>query len=249
MMLIDSHQHFWQLGRFDYPWMSPDLGVLYQDYLPDALEAQLPRHGVAKTVLVQASNSVAETRWLLDLADRYPFIGGVVGWIDLNGDADGGLDEFAAHPLFKGVRHLVESEPDDGWLDQPKVKRGLRALGAKEISFDLLVHTRHLSCARKVVEQCPETSFVVDHLAKPPIARGEIDEWAGEFRKMAELPNVSCKLSGMVTEADWKSWSPRDLKPFADAALECFGPQRLMFGSDWPVCLLAADYGQVIESM
>lgn len=247
-MLIDGHQHFWQVGAFDYPWLRPELGVLYQDYLPPAIQPMLRRHGVAKTILVQASNSLAETRWLLDLADRHSFIGGVVGWVDLRTDADAALDELTGHPRFKGIRHLVESEPDDDWLAQPEVVRGLRALAARGVSYDLLVHTRHLPYARQVAEQCPELNFVIDHLAKPPIGRGEINEWAKEFRSIAKLPNVWCKLSGMVTEANWDNWSPSDLRPFVDVALECFGPQRLMFGSDWPVCLLAADYDRVVES-
>ena len=248
-MLIDSHQHFWQVGAFDYPWMTPELGVLYRDYLPTALEPLLQRHGVTKTVLVQASNSIAETHWLLELADRHPFIAGVVGWVNLKGDTDRQLDELAKHPRFKGVRHLVESEPDDAWLTQPEVLHGLRALAAKGMTYDLLVHTRHLPYARRVVEQCPELNFVIDHLAKPPIAGGQTDAWIDELTKIAKLPNVWCKLSGLVTEADWQNWSPQDLKPFVEVALECFGPQRLMFGSDWPVCLLAAEYDRVLDSM
>ena len=248
-MIVDSHQHFWQVGRFDYPWMTPELGVLYQDYLPPVLEPLIERCGVAKTVLVQASNSLDETRWLLSLADRYPFIAGVVGWVDLmSGDVAGELDEFIRHPKFKGVRHLVESEPNDDWLSQRNVLHGLSTLATSGVSFDLLVHTRHLKYARGVAEQCPELSLVIDHLAKPPIARGEIDEWAHEFKQLAECPNVFCKLSGLVTEADQKTWTALDLKPFVDKALEYFGSKRLMFGSDWPVCLLAADYDEVLDS-
>ena len=147
------------------------------------------------------------------------------------------------------MRHLVESEPNDDWLNQSNVLRGLRVLAAKGIAFDLLVHTRHLRYARVVAEQCPELRLVIDHMAKPPIARGEIKEWAIEFKQIAGCPNVTCKLSGLVTEADWKNWKLRDLRPFVDHALEYFGARRLMFGSDWPVCLLAATYDQVLESM
>ncbi len=153
------------------------------------------------------------------------------------------------HPNFKGVRHLVESEPADDWLIRPKVVRGLRVLATKGISYDLLVHTRHLKYARRVAEQCPELRLVIDHMAKPPIVRGEISEWASEFKQIAACPNVSCKLSGLVTEADWKNGGLRDLRPFVDKALEYFGSKRLMFGSDWPVCLLAATYDQVLDSM
>jgi L-fucono-1,5-lactonase len=248
--IVDSHQHFWQVGRFDYPWMKPELGVLYRDYLPPELGPLLADTGVSKTVLVQASNTLDETRWLLSLANDYPFIGGVVGWIDLAGDhAAAELDEFANHPKFKGVRHLVESEPDDDWLIQPEVRRGLRTLAGRGFSYDLLVHTRHLKYASRIAQELPELRLVLDHLAKPPIARREIEEWTREFRDIADCPNVSCKLSGLVTEADWHHWKPEDLRPFVDKALECFGPKRLMFGSDWPVCLLAATYEQILESL
>jgi L-fuconolactonase len=247
--IVDSHQHFWQVGRFAYPWMTDDVEVLCQDYLPRALEPILRRCGVEKTILVQASNSVEETRWLLNLSDQYPFIAGVVGWVDLSGREVGHqLSEFIAHPKFKGVRHLVESEPADDWLIQPEVINGLRRVASYNLSYDLLVHTRHLKHVRTVAESCPELSLVVDHLAKPPIANGEISDWAGAIKEVAANPNVSCKLSGLVTEASWTNWRIEDLKRFVDTALECFGPQRLMFGSDWPVCLRAASYDRVLEA-
>ena len=249
MDIIDSHQHFWQVGRFDYPWMSSDVEVLYRDYLPPALEPLLERNGVAKTVLVQASNSVAESRWLLSLADAYPFIAGVVGWVDLARPTVGQeLAELTAHPKFKGVRHLVESEPADGWLSQPEVVRGLQQVGAYEASYDLLVHTRHLKHVRTVAESCPELSLVVDHMAKPPIAQGEIKEWTRELKPVAAYKNVSCKLSGLVTEASHSTWHTDDLRPFVECALELFGAERLMFGSDYPVCLLAASYDRVLDA-
>jgi len=248
-MIVDSHQHFWQVGRFDYPWMSPELGVLYRDFLPSDLEPILKQHGVTRTVLVQASNSLAETQWLLSLADSYPFIAGVVGWVDLTDPGLGDrLDVLKANPKFKGLRHLVESEPAEDWLVQPEVLLGLQTLAAHRVSYDLLVHTRHLKHARTVAESCPELRLVIDHMAKPPIARGEIKEWAQEIKAVAAFPNVYCKLSGLVTEANLTSWSPEDLRPFIDCALEYFGPRRMMFGSDWPVCLLAGSYDQVLES-
>jgi L-fuconolactonase len=248
-LIVDSHQHFWEVGRFDYPWMTPEVDVLCHDYLPTALEPVLQRNGVGETILVQASNSVAETRWLLTLADENQFIAGVVGWVDLQSENVGQqLDEFAAHPKFKGVRHLVESEPADDWLIQESVRKGLDELSTRGLSYDLLVHTRHLKHAHAVVDSCPQLRFVIDHLAKPPIARGEIDEWARKIKPLAAAENVWCKLSGLVTEADWTGWRIEDLIPYVDKALELFGPQRLMFGSDWPVCLLAASYEQVLES-
>lgn len=248
-MIIDSHQHFWQVGRFDYPWMSSDLGVLYRDYLPGDLAPMLERNGVKQTVLVQASNSVAESRWLLDLADANSFIAGVVGWVDLMSvEIDAPLDELCAHTKFKGVRHLVESEPHDDWLVQPAVLAGLRKLSERGLSYDLLVHTRHLQYVPRVAESCPDLVLVIDHMAKPPIARNEIKEWAEALKPVAQYPNVYCKLSGLVTEANWSSWQTDDLRPYVDYALELFGPDRVMFGSDYPVCLLAASYDRVLES-
>lgn len=247
--IVDSHQHFWQVGRFDYPWMSSEVEVLYQDYLPPRLEPIRNDNNVGQTVLVQASDSVEETRWLLSLADQYSFIAGVVGWVDLKSSAvDQQLEEFTAHPKFKGVRHLVESEPADDWLAEPAVINGLQRLGAHGVSYDLLAHTKHLPYAKTAVESCPEVSFVLNHMAKPPIASREITEWEKAFKEIAAYPNVSCKLSGLVTEADWAHWRVDDLRPFVEVALAHFGPRRLMFGSDWPVCLLAASYRQVLES-
>jgi L-fuconolactonase len=229
--------------------MTPEVDVLCRDYLPSALGPILEQQGIEKTILVQASNSVEETHWLLALADQNPLIGGVVGWVDLQGDELGRqLDEFAAHPKFKGVRHLVESEPADDWLSRQNVLNGLRKLSAQGLSYDLLVHTQHLKHARVVADECGDLRLVIDHMAKPPIARGEIEKWARELKEIAAYANVWCKLSGLVTEANWKNWRVEDLHPYVDKVLEYFGPARLMFGSDWPVCLLAASYEQVLEA-
>ena len=251
-MIIDSHQHFWQVGRFEYPWMSPDLGVLYRDYLPETLDPILKEHRVAKTILIQASNSLAETDWLLRLANQHQFIAGVVGWVDLMGSGMAeDLEVFKANPKFKGVRHLVESEPMEDWLAQPAVIRGLQTLEQQGVSYDLLVHTRHLKHVKTVAEACPEMRLVVDHMAKPPISSGEVAEWAkwaSALKEVAAFPNVCCKLSGLVTEANLTSWRVEDLRPFVEQAVEFFGPGRMMFGSDWPVCLLAASYAQVLET-
>jgi len=247
--MIDSHQHFWQLGRFDYPWMSSDLGVLYRDYLPADLAPIIARNGITNTVLVQASNSVAESRWLLELADANSFIAGVVGWVDLAGvQIDAQLDEVCAHPKFKGVRHLVESESHDDWLVQPHVLSGLKKLSARGLSYDLLVHTRHLQYVPQVAERCPDLNLVIDHLAKPPIARNEFKDWSEALKSVARIPNIHCKLSGLVTEANWSSWQTNDLRPYVDHAFELFGADRMMFGSDYPVCLLASSYDRVLAS-
>ena len=248
-MITDSHQHFWQVGRFDYPWMTSDLGVLYRDYLPHDLASILKTNGVEKTVLVQASNSVAESRWLLNLAAENSFIAGVVGWVDLmSREIDAQLDELTVNPKFKGVRHLVESEPQDDWLVQPAVLSGLKRLASYGLSYDLLVHTRHLKYVPQVAESCPGLAFVIDHLAKPPIAKNEIKEWSEALKSLASYPNIHCKMSGLVTEANWTSWRTDDLRPYVEFVLESFGVDRLMFGSDYPVCLLAASYNRVLES-
>ena len=245
--IIDCHQHFWQVGRFDYPWMSPELGVLYKDYLPEALEPILRSSGVSRTVLVQASNSLEETRWLLQLADGHPFIAGVVGWVDLTSSGvEAQIGEFIQHPRFRGVRHLVESEPDDAWLARSDVLRGLRVLADRDVAFDLLVHTRHLQHVVTVAERCPGLRLVVDHMAKPPIATGEIAEWSRRLKAVAQIPRIHCKLSGLVTEANHWAWTISDLAPYVETALEWFGPERMMFGSDWPVCLLAAAYDRAL---
>jgi L-fucono-1,5-lactonase len=229
--------------------MKPENEVLYRDFLPAQLAPVLQENGVDQTVLVQASNSLAETRWLLQLAEENSFVGGVVGWVDLSSpDVDKQLQKLTAHSRFKGVRHLVESERADDWLVQGEVLRGLGRLSLYHLSFDLLVHTRHLKFARIVVDRCPELWLVIDHLAKPPIANREFNDWAGELRPLAAFPNVYCKLSGLVTEANWLTWQTDDLRPYVDYALELFGPERLMFGSDHPVCLLAASYRRVLES-
>ena len=249
MDIVDSHQHFWQVGRFDYPWMSSEVPVLYRDYLPPALAPVLERNEVARTVLVQASNSLSESRWLLSMANDYPFIAGVVGWVDLtDAELEKRLPELVSNPKFKGVRHLVESEPAEDWLVQPNVRKGLQTLASHKVTYDLLVHTRHLRHVKTVAESCPELSLVVDHMAKPPIASGEISEWLRELKAVAMFPNVYCKLSGLVTEANHSAWKLDDLRPFVESALELFGPTRLLFGSDYPVCLLAASYDRVLDS-
>ncbi|HYJ87991.1 MAG TPA: amidohydrolase family protein [Pyrinomonadaceae bacterium] len=248
-MLIDAHQHFWQVGRFDYPWMSPDIEVLYQDYLPSQLEPVLNQNCIVQSMLVQASNSYDETYWLLSLAESHPIVAGVVGWVNLEDpEMERELETLAANPKFKGVRHLVESETNDDWLVQASVLNGLRVLEKHGVSYDLLVHTRHLKHVKTIAEACPNLSLVIDHMAKPPIASREITPWADALNEVAAYPNVSCKLSGLVTEANWSSWTIEDLRPYVARALEFFGPKRMMFGSDWPVCLLAASYNRVLES-
>jgi len=186
---------------------------------------------------------------LLELADNNPFISGVVGWVDLkSGEVDRQLEELTQHSKFKGVRHLVESEPVDEWLIQPEVLRGLNRLAAFGVSYDLLVHTRHLKYVPIVADSCPGLSLVIDHMAKPPIKASEIAGWLSELKSVAAIPNMHCKLSGLITEANWDSWTTEDLRPYVESALELFGPGRMMFGSDHPVCLLAGSYERVLDS-
>ena len=247
--IIDSHQHFWKVGRFDYPWMSADVETLYRDFLPDALAPMLNDNGVRRTVLVQASNSLAETRWLLELADHHDFIAGVVGWVDLTSpQVEAQLAEFITHPKFKGVRHLVESEPADDWLVQLSVLRGLNVLASKGVAYDLLVHPRHLRHVLTLAERCEGLRLVIDHMAKPPIAGGEVETWARGLQAVAQIPGIHCKLSGLVTEAVHQNWKTEELRPYVEQALEWFGPERMMIGSDWPVCLLAASYEQALTA-
>jgi L-fuconolactonase len=247
---IDAHHHFWDPGQADYPWMTAELGSIRRPYGPDDLRPLIEAAGIERTVLVQTRSSVDETSEFLATASAEPFVAGVVGWIDLTdaavADALAGLRDGAGGEHLIGVRHQVHDEPDPAWLDRPDVRRGLRAVGAAGLAYDLLVRTRELPAATAVARDMPDLRLVVDHIAKPPIATGELEPWATEVRALAAFPNVTCKLSGMVTEADWTSWTPGDLRPYVHVVLEAFGPARLMFGSDWPVCLLAAGYDRVV---
>jgi L-fuconolactonase len=249
-MRIDSHHHFWQLDRFRYPWMTPDLVPLLRSFGPDELQPLLARHGFDRSVLVQTISSLDETRWFLQLADEHDWIAGVVGWVDLTDPALAEtLDQFAAHPKFVGVRHQVHDEVDDRWLVRDDVLRGLAGLAARSIPYDLLLRPQHLPCAIEVARRLPQLTLAVDHIAKPAIARRGWDDWATPIAELAALPNVTCKLSGMITEANWTNWQNDDLRPYVNRVLDCFGPARLMFGSDWPVCLLAGSYAQVVEAL
>ena len=247
--IIDSHQHFWQIEKFNYEWMSAADKILYRDFLPAAFEQVLKENGVTKSVAVQAHQSIAEALWLLELSNQFDFIAGVVGWVDLQSEKlIEQLDELTKHPKFKGVRHVVQDEPADDWIIRQRVINGIKTLAKYGLSYDILVFPRHLFYAKRLVEQCPEIQFVIDHLAKPPIAKGEIKQWANDINELAKFPNVHCKLSGMVTEANHQNWTKDDLQPYANVVLEAFGAERVMFGSDYPVCLLAASYQTVLET-
>ena len=247
---IDAHQHFWQLGRFDYGWLdAPQLNAIRRSYLPDDLRPLLETQGVQYSIFVQTQHNEAETQWVLDLAETHPFIAGVVGWVDLTDpDLEASLERLVAEPKFVGVRHVTHDEPDDDFIVRPDVLRGLGLLEKFGIPFDLLFYVRHLRHALTIARHCPELALVVDHLAKPPIKYGTTDAWEAVFREVARVPTIFCKISGLVTEADWEGWRTEDLRPYTDIALDAFGPERCMFGSDWPVCELAASYEQVFQA-
>jgi L-fuconolactonase len=241
-MIVDAHQHFWDPARADYPWMIGEAAELRRRFGPEHLAPLLDEHGVGGTVLVQARSSLDETRELLELAAATPFVLGVVGWVDLT-DPDvarvlAGLDG----PLV-GVRHQVHDEPDPRWLLRADVQRGLAAVGDAGLAYDLLVRTAELPAAVETARRHPDVRFVLDHAAKPPLRSGNLDAWANGVAALADLPNVTCKLSGLFTEAE----PGTALAPIVERALRWFGAERCMFGSDWPVCLLAADYGRALE--
>jgi L-fucono-1,5-lactonase len=244
---VDSHQHFWRYDAREYAWIDEGMGALKRDFLPVDLSPLLAEAGFEACVAVQAQHRLDETAWLLDLADRTPFVAGVVGWVDLcSRDARAQLQRFARNPKLVGVRHIVQGEPDDRFLLRPDFGRGVALLEEFGLAYDILVYPRHLAVAGEFVRRFPRQRFVLDHLAKPEIARGEIRAWSRGVRDLAAAPNVVAKLSGLVTEADWKTWTADEMRPYLDAAFECFGPGRLMIGSDWPVCTLAAGYAKTM---
>ncbi len=244
-MRIDSHQHFWRFNPVEYGWMQSGWPIR-RDFLPADLAPQLQAGKFAGCVAVQARPSLAESRWLLELAETNPIIRGVVGWVDLCAPTVvKDLTEFAQHPRFVGVRHVVQDEPDDRFLLREDFQRGIGALHQLGLTYDLLVFPRQLPAAIELAARFPEQPFVLDHLAKPPIKERRLSPWRELIRDLAKLPNVTCKVSGLVTEADWQRWRADDCKPYLDVVFEAFGVDRLMFGSDWPVCLLAGSYERV----
>lgn len=236
-MIVDAHQHFWDPAVADYPWMTGDVEPLRRRFGPDDLAPLLDEHGVRATVIVQARGSVDETRALLELAAETAFVAGVVGWLDLTGDFGNDLDGLV------GVRHQVHDEPDPNWLLRDDVQRGLAAVGDAGLAFDLLVRTRELPAAVETARRHPGVRFVLDHVAKPPQRSNDRGAWSEGVAALAHLPNVTCKLSGLFTEAE----PGADLAPTVEQALRWFGAERCMFGSDWPVCLLATDYGAALD--
>ncbi|QHC22002.1 amidohydrolase family protein [Streptomyces sp. GS7] len=245
-MRIDAHHHLWDPTRREQPWMDgPWADPIRRRHALSDLAPHLTAHGVDGTVLVQSSSSYEETAELLAVAAGEGPVRGVVGWADLT---DAGLADALAKPPagLVGIRHQVQDEPDPDWLDRPDVRRGLGTLAAAGLVYDLLVTPRELPAAHRAVADLPELAFVLDHAGKPAVARGDWQPWADAAAALGRLPNVSCKLSGLVTEADWAAWRPQQILPYARHVLDAFGPDRVMFGSDWPVCTLAADYEDVV---
>ncbi len=245
-MNIDSHQHFWRYTAAEYPWMSDQLASLRRDYLPEHLAPLLGRAGLDGCVAVQAQQTVAEARWLLTLADAHPIIKGVVGWVDLQSErVEEQLAELAQHLRFVGVRHVVQDEAEDDFMLRPAFQRGIGKLRQFNLAYDLLVFPKQLPAAIQLAANFPEQRFVLDHIAKPFIRDGTRSPWREQVRELAKAPNVWCKVSGMVTEAKWDGWRAEDLRPYLDVVFAAFGAERLMFGTDWPVCTLAGSYAQV----
>jgi len=251
-MIVDAHHHLWDPATSDYPWLTDELAVIRRRFAPDDLAPELAAAGVAATVLVQTRSSQDETAEFLALAVGTPFIRGVVGWADLTDptvpEAIAALRAGPGGARLVGIRHQVHDEPDPEWLLRKEVVRGIRAVGAAGLAYDLLLRPRELPAALALARRLPDVRFVIDHLAKPPIASGALEPWRERITPFAALDHVACKVSGLVTEADWSSWTPADLQPFVDHAIDVFGPERLLFGSDWPVCLLAASYKEVVSA-
>lgn len=241
-MIIDAHQHFWQLDRGDYGWLTPDLAPLYQDFMPGDLEPLLRQNGVEGTFLVQAAPTVAETEFLLQIAEETPFVLGVIGWVEFDDPAaPATIARLAAHPKLAGLRPMIQDIADDGWMLQPNLTPAFDAMIAHDLAFDALVLPRHLPNLRTLLARHPDLRVVIDHGAKPDIASGDIETWANDMAMIARETGAFCKLSGLVTEAG-AEWHSDDLGPYIAHLFRCFGAERLMWGSDWPVVTLAADF-------
>ncbi len=241
---IDAHQHFWRMARGDYGWLTPALGAIYRDFSPDDVAPHLAAHGISASILVQAAPTEAETAFMLEIADTTAFVAGVVGWTEFTApDAPAAIARLAAHPLLVGLRPMVHDIADDDWLARADLAPAFETMIAYDLVFDALLKPRHLRRLLPVLERHPQLRVVIDHAAKPEIGAGNDDAWRNDIAAAAQFPNVACKLSGLATEAP-AGWTIDDIKPYADHLLRCFGAERLIWGSDWPVVTLAADYGR-----
>src|SRR4051794_6522651 len=243
-MMIDAHHHLWKYSAAEYGWISPQMRVIQRDFLPQHLEELMHHFGIEGTVAVQARQTLEETAWLLELAGQHRLIRGVVGWVPLTEGAGvkKHLERFAGNARLRGVRHVIQDEPDPRYILRQDFNEGVRALREFGLRYDILIFERHLPAAIEFVDRHPDQIFILDHVAKPRIKDKLLAPWDRNMRELAKRQNVYCKLSGMVTEADPRRWTPEGLRPYIDVALAAFGPSRLMYGSDWPVMLLAGDY-------
>lgn len=247
-MKIDSHQHFWYYKEEDYRWIHDEMQVLKRNFLPNDLVKELKKIGFDGSIAIQARQSIEETEWLLNLANEYPFILGVVGWVDLRSkELYKQLEKFSQNPKFVGVRHVVQDEPDDEFLLRNDFIQGIEALKDFSLTYDILIYERHLPVAIRFIEKFPDQVFVIDHIAKPDIKNRSFQNWSQNMKIISEFSNVYCKLSGMVTENDWAHWKNEDFYPYIDFLIETFSYERLLIGSDWPVCTLAAPYEKVMN--
>ncbi|WP_224996423.1 amidohydrolase [Cesiribacter sp. SM1] len=246
MEVVDAHNHYWQYNSVEFGWMGAEHESIKRDFLPHHLASELEKHNITATVAVQARESMEENSFLLALAAQHSVVKGVVGWADFRADTfEQDLHLIAEHPKLVGLRHFVQSRPE-GYMLQESFQRGIAALKALGLTYDILIGHHQLPEALKLVALFPDQKFVLDHIAKPPVRAGELEPWKTNISRMAAHPQLYCKISGMVTEADWQHWQEDQIKPYLDVVFEAFGPDRLMYGSDWPVCLLAAPYQRVI---
>jgi len=246
MKIIDAHQHFWKYDAEQHSWISEEMAVLKTDFLAEALRKELEQNGVEGSIAVQADQSETETEFLLDLAAKNDFIKGVVGWVNLRAaNIEQRLAHFSNFPKLKGFRHVVQDEPDDNFMLGEAFQNGIAALKKHNFTYDILIFPTQLQAALQLVKNFPNQPFVIDHIAKPTIKTGKIDAWANGINAIAKQENVYCKISGMVTEADWENWNYSDFVPYLDVVFDAFGTDRIMFGSDFPVCLLAGSYANV----
>jgi L-fuconolactonase len=247
-MIIDSHQHFWTFDPIRDSWITDEMSVIQRSFYPEDLQPTLQQNGIDACIAVQADQSLSETRFLLDLATKNDFVKAVVGWIDLQADAiDEQLSEWKSEKKLAGFRHVLQAEPDTEYMLRPSFLRGISKLKKHGFTYDILIFPKHLVTAQKFVAQFSDQPFVLDHIAKPYIKAGLIDVWERDIKSLAKFENLQCKVSGIITEADWKKWDYEQIKPFLDVVFDAFGTDRIMFGSDWPVCLVAGDYSQVKE--
>ena len=246
-MIIDSHQHFWKLSRNDYKWLTEDLLELYRDFMPNDLYPILNEHQIDKTIVVQAAPTIEETLFLLTLFDKYDWIAGVVGWLDLSAvNFQQHFEALLRHPGFVGVRPMLQDLHEDDWILRPEVLKNLELLVQHDVPLDLLIKPRHFPYILELLKLCPKLRVVVNHIAKPNIAEQQLDGWKEAMEKIAMYPNAMCKLSGLVTEAAHQNWTLAEFQPFITHVLNVFGTERVMFGSDWPVCNLSGTYNDVL---